>query len=72
MGQIFMLLVLSEATGCGVSGTWCDPSETPKLKREGLEQSSEAEGRHSSGPKERIGSSILFIPLLSSSFEISH
>lgn len=41
MDQIFMLLAPSEATGCVNSGTWWNPTETPKLKREGLEQSSE-------------------------------
>lgn len=59
---------MSEATV--TSGTWSNLTKTSKLKREGLEESSETEGRHSSGVEERLEFNI-FIPLLLSSFEIS-
>lgn len=69
--QIFMLLGLSEATDCVTSGSWCNPAGIQSWRGEGLEQSLETEGSYSSGHEERIESSI-FIPLLSSSFEINH
>ena len=48
-----------------------DPGAILRVRGEGLEQNSETEGSHSSRHEERIESGI-FIPLLSSSFEINH